>query len=50
MKVIIAGGRDIFDADAVANVIFVSGYQITEVVWGCQRGVDTLGKEWADAG
>lgn len=48
MKVIIAGSRDIVDYDLVCRVIAESGFEITEVVCGMARGVDTLGKKWAD--
>ncbi len=47
MRVIIAGGRDIFDMEAVATAIAEAGFKITEVVCGLARGVDTLGSEWA---
>jgi len=49
MKVIIAGGRDITDPNLVLEAIDKSWFNITEVVCGMARGVDTLGKEWAEA-
>jgi hypothetical protein len=47
MRVIIAGGRDITDADAVYAAIKASGFAITEVVSGCATGVDTIGECYA---
>lgn len=47
MKVIIAGSRIIVDYQLVANAIEASGFDITEVVQGEARGVDSLGKQWA---
>lgn len=49
MKVIIAGGRDITDPKFVERAVKASGYKITEVVCGMAKGVDTLGKEWAES-
>lgn len=48
MKTIIAGSRDIVDANLVRRVIEQSGFEpeITEVVWGMAPGVDELGKRW----
>ena len=43
MRVIIAGGRDIWDADAVCQAIDDSGFKITEIVCGGAPGVDTMG-------
>ena len=48
MKVIIAGSRDIFDYDFVAQAIRCAGLDITEVVSGAAPGVDTLGEKWAE--
>lgn len=50
MKIIIAGGRNITSYAAVLNAIAASGWrdEITEVVCGMARGVDLLGKRWAD--
>lgn len=47
MKVIIAGSRDIYDYDLVKEAIVASGFEITEVVSGRARGVDSLGERWA---
>lgn len=49
MKVIIAGSRDIEDMLLVEQAIRESRFRISEVVCGMARGVDTLGKEWAEA-
>lgn len=50
MRVIIAGGRDIFDFQRVVAAIHSSGwyYQISSVVSGDADGVDALGAEWAN--
>jgi predicted nucleic acid-binding protein len=51
MKVIIAGSRDITDyqfvKEAIEAAIETSGFVITEVIFGCAKGVDTLGEKWA---
>jgi len=47
MKTIIAGSRDCEDYELVCKVIAESGFEITEVVSGCARGVDRLGERWA---
>ena len=47
MKIIIAGGRRIEDFEVVLTAIKESKFQITEVVCGCAKGVDTLGEVWA---
>jgi hypothetical protein len=47
MKVIVAGSRGIDDYDRVAEAIAASGYDVTELVSGTARGVDTLGERWA---
>ena len=49
MKVIIAGGRDIEDMDLLLDALRSSGiiHQITEVVSGMARGVDSLAVQWA---
>lgn len=46
MKVVIAGSRSITDHDLVTEVIFDSGFDITEVVCGGAYGVDLIGKRW----
>lgn len=45
MKTIIAGSRSITDIRHVYDAVRASGFEITEVVSGKARGVDTLG-EW----
>ncbi len=47
MKVIIAGSRTITDRELVEAAIKASGFEITEVVCGMARGVDTVGFNWA---
>lgn len=47
MKVIVAGSRLITSYPAVALAIHNSGFEITELVSGTARGVDTLGEQWA---
>lgn len=50
MKVIIAGSRTITDPIHVYAAVLACGWidEITEVVSGKARGVDTLGEQWAD--
>lgn len=48
MKVIIAGSRSITCLGIVPRVVKESGFDVTEVVCGMARGVDTLGKLWAE--
>jgi predicted Rossmann fold nucleotide-binding protein DprA/Smf involved in DNA uptake len=52
MKVIVAGSRDITDYSILRLTFSVieSGFNITEVVSGTARGIDTLGEEWANQG
>lgn len=47
MKTIIAGSRAIDSNIPVCEAIEESGFQITEVVSGCARGVDLYGELWA---
>lgn len=47
MKTIIAGSRGINDIGYVRAVIPKTGWNITEVVSGGAKGVDTCGEEWA---
>lgn len=47
MKVIIAGCRYINDAEPLVEAIRDSKFNITEVVSGNAKGVDTLGEQWA---
>ena len=48
MKTIIAGSRNITDLRLLKRVIKNSGFKITEVVCGGARGVDDLGRKWAE--
>ncbi len=48
LKVIIAGSRRIEDYGFVRQAIAASGMKPTEVVCGEARGVDQLGKLWAE--
>lgn len=47
MKVVIAGSRIIVDYQLVSKAIEASGFDVTEVVQGEARGVDSLAKQWA---
>lgn len=47
MKTIIAGSRGITDYNLVECVVCDSNFNISEVVCGCAKGVDTLGKKYA---
>ena len=52
MKVIIAGPRDFFRRQELEQAIadaLTEGIEITEVVSGKARGVDTMGEDWAVA-
>jgi hypothetical protein len=51
MKTIIAGSRWIDNKEFVFSRLIISAglWTITEVVCGCAKGVDTLGKEWAQS-
>lgn len=49
MRVALFGSRDITDMAMLEEAIAESGFAITEVGWGTARGVDALGKRWADA-
>ena len=48
MKVIIAGGREINDYELVLKAVLNAGFDITAVVSGAARGVDTLGERFAE--
>jgi hypothetical protein len=48
MRVIVAGGRDIFAPGLVFEAINESGFAITTVVSGGAQGVDLCGEVWAD--
>ena len=47
MKVIVAGSRSITNYLTVKNAIVASGFEVTEVVSGGAKGVDSSGEEWA---
>lgn len=48
MKVIIAGSRDETVTHSVMErIVHESGFQVSEVVCGMARGVDTAGADWA---
>lgn len=44
MKVIIAGSRNITSLNVVRKALDDSGFNVTEIVSGCARGVDTIGE------
>jgi hypothetical protein len=46
MKVIVAGSREIVDYDLVIQAIKESGFEVTQVISGTARGVDTLGARY----
>jgi hypothetical protein len=46
-KVIVAGPRDYNNYTAVCDAILDSGVDVTEVVSGGAKGVDSLGERWA---
>ena len=48
MKVVIAGSRDITDYGILLKAIKECPFEITEVISGCARGVDTLGEKYAE--
>lgn len=48
MKVIIAGSRSITDKDVVNQAIKDSGFKITEILCGCAKGVDDLGRQYGE--
>lgn len=45
MKVIIAGSRDITDYSIVYSAFASCPFDITEIVSGCAKGVDSLGEQ-----
>ena len=47
MKVIIAGGREITDYELVLQAVLNAGFDITAVVSGGARGVDSMGERFA---
>ena len=48
MKVILAGCRSITDSNELEAAIREASFEITEVVCGEARGVDALGRRWAE--
>lgn len=48
-KTIIAGSRGIEDPVVVASAVWLSGFEIAEVVSGGCRGVDRMGEQFAEA-
>lgn len=48
MKTIIAGSRNIVDQEIIEKAVHESKFQITEVVEGGAKGVDTLARIWAE--
>jgi len=48
MKVVIAGSRNIRNYQTVKDIVEDSDFDVTEVVSGNARGVDTLGEDWAE--
>lgn len=47
MKTIIAGSRDIIDYGLVTEAMNRIDWDVTEIVSGGARGIDTLGERWA---
>lgn len=47
MKTIISGSRSITNPQHIIDAVKASGFEITEVVSGGARGVDTMGEDWA---
>ena len=47
MRVIIAGGRTITDSAYVKKAVSESGFNLTEIISGGAKGVDTLGEKYA---
>lgn len=50
MKAIIAGSRECTNKEQIFAILdeMLKSFDITEVVCGMARGVDLIGKEWAD--
>ena len=48
MKVIIAGSREITDYDLILRGVLNAGFDITAVISGGAKGVDTLGAQFAN--
>ena len=49
MRVIVAGSRSIKDYELVKKAIEDSGFKISILVCGEARGVDSLGRRWAES-
>lgn len=47
MKTIIAGSRHITDESLIQKAVDASGFEVSVVVHGAARGVDTLAWDWA---
>lgn len=47
-KVVVAGPRDWKDYNAVVKAIEESGFEITEIVHGAAKGVDSMAGRWAE--
>lgn len=47
MKIIVAGSRHLDNKETVFSIIDESPFDITELVHGAAKGVDTLAGEWA---
>lgn len=47
MKVLIAGSRSLNDIGLVENAVLASGFEVSEVVSGGARGIDTCAARWA---
>jgi hypothetical protein len=47
MRIIIAGSRQFTDIKLIDEAVQKSGFEVTEVVSGGARGVDSLGEQWA---
>ena len=48
MKTIIAGSRNICEYNILVDVMNKCPWEITEVISGTAKGVDTLGERWAE--
>ncbi len=47
LRVVVAGSRDIVDKKLVFRLLDNSKFDIYQVVCGCAKGIDSLGREWA---
>lgn len=48
MKVVISGSRSILDSGIVDMAVAESGFEVSEVISGGAKGVDSLGESWAE--